>query len=143
MKVSHLFYRRMLLVCALLCFAVAAILILGVIQPVKDEVLRGGTPERALQAFWVNIILNLLTSVTLLAIAFWSKGGSWFSTSVLVVVGLVALFLGLALTDAGTAYRSHGPEMQTASVILLFCSAADVLAGIMVVTAVFLRPKRA
>lgn len=51
MKVGNLFYRRMVLVCALLCFAVAAVLMLGVIQPVKDEVLRGATPERAVQAF--------------------------------------------------------------------------------------------
>jgi hypothetical protein len=143
MEASNLFCRRMLLVCALFCFAVAAVLALGVIQPVRDEVLRGATPERAVQAFWVNIILNLFTSATLVVIAFWSKGRSWLSTSVLVVVGLVALLLGLALIDAGTAYRSHGPTMQTASVILFFCAAADILAGILVVTTVFLRPKRA
>lgn len=141
MRVSNPFCQRMLLVCALFCFAVAAVLMLGVIQPVEGEVLRGATPERAVQAFWVNIILNLLTSVTLVGIAFWSKGRSWLSTSVLVVVGLVALLLGLALFDAGAAYRSHGPAMQTASAILFFCAAADVLAGILVVTTVFLRPK--
>ena len=129
MNVGNMFCRRMLLVCALLCFAVAAVLAIGVIQPVKDEVLRGATPERAVQAFWVNIILNLLTSMALVVIAFWSKGRSWPSTSVLVVCGLAALLLGITLFDAGTAYRSHGPTMQTASVILFFCAAADVLAG--------------
>ncbi len=133
----------MLLVCAGLFVTVAMALVLGVIQPVNDDVFPGAIPERAVAAFWVNIVLNLLAALTLVFIAIWSKGRSWLSTSVLVVLGLVALLLGIALTDAAFAYQSHGPLMQPVSILLFFCAAGDFLAGALVVTTAFLRHKKA
>jgi uncharacterized membrane protein len=142
MKDSRLFYRRLLFVCAAIFFTVAIVLILGVIQPVKIEVSRGATPEKAVTAFWVNIGLNFLSAVTLVFIAIKSKHRSWMSTSVLVIVGLLVLILSLALADAASAYQSHGPQMQSASLILFTCAAADFLAGALVFTTAFLRPKK-
>jgi hypothetical protein len=139
MTVSLLFRRRMLLVCAALLAAVALVGALGVIPPVQAATFPGATPESAVPAFWVNIGLNLVAAATLVFIAIWSKGRSWISTSVLVVIGLVALFLGIALTDAFFAYQAAGPSMQTVAILLSFCAAADFLAGVLVVITAFLR----
>jgi hypothetical protein len=141
MTVSLLFRRKMLLVCAALLAAVAIVEALGVIQPVQAATFPGATPESAVPAFWVNIGLNFVAAVILVCIAIWSKGRSWISTSVLVVIGLVSLFMGIALTDAFFAFQAAGPSMQTVSMLLFFCAAADFLAGALVITTAFLRPK--
>jgi len=143
MKLSLLVYRRMLFIYAAIVLAVALVLALGVIGPVKVEVSLGATPERAVQAFWANFGLNLLSAVAFILIAIRSKGRSWISTSVHIIVGLIVLFLGIALADAASAYKSHGPSMQTASILLFLCAAADFLTGALVVTTAFLQPKKA
>ena len=142
MTVSLLFRRRMLLVCAALLVAGAIVVALGVIPPVQVATFPGATPESAVPAFWVNVGLNFIAAATLVCIAIWSKGRSWISTSVLVVIGLVTLFLGIALTDAFFAFQAAGPSMQTVSILLFFCAAADFLAGVLVITTAFLRPKK-
>lgn len=142
MKVSLLFRRRMLLVCAALLAAGAIVVALGVIPPVQVATFPGVTPESAVPAFWVAIGLNFIAAATLVCIAIWSKGRSWISTSVLVVIGLVALFLGIALTDAFFAFQEADPSMQTVSILLFFCAAADFLAGALVVMTAFLRPQK-
>jgi hypothetical protein len=86
--------------------------------------------------------LNFVAATILVCIAIWSKGRSWISTSVLVVIGLVTMFLGIALTDAFFAFQAAGPSMQTVSILLFFCAAADFLAGALVVIIAFLRPKK-
>jgi hypothetical protein len=143
MTVSLLFRRKMLLVCAALLAAVAIVEALGVIQPVQAATFPGATPESAVPAFWVNIGLNFVAAAILVCIAIWSKGRSWISTSVLVIIGLVSLFLGIALTDAFFAFQAAGPSMRTVSILLFFCAAADFLAGVLVVITAFLRPKKA
>ena len=142
MNAKLLFTRRMLLVCAAVCVIVALVLALGVIQPVKEDVARGATPEKAVMAFWLNIILNLLSALFLFFVAIKSKGRGWMSTSILIIVALVVLLLGLALVDAATAYKGHGPQMQSASIIMFICAAADLLSGGLVVTTTCLRPKK-
>ncbi len=99
MKLSLLVYRRMLFIYAAIVVAVALVLALGVIGPVKVEVSLGATPERAVQAFWGNIGLNLLAALALVLIAIRSKGRSWISISLHIIIGLIVLFLGLALAD--------------------------------------------
>jgi hypothetical protein len=142
MKISLLFYQRMLLVCAALLAAVAIVEALGVVPPVQAATFPGATPESAVPAFWVNIGLNFVAAAILVCIAIWSKGRSWISTSGLVVIGLVTMFLGIALTDAFFAFQEAGPSMHTVSILLFFCAAADFLAGALVVIIAFLRPKK-
>jgi uncharacterized membrane protein len=143
MKVSSLIYRRMLFVCAAVFVTVALVLALGVIHPVRLEALRGATPEKAVTAFWINIGFTFLSALIVVFIAIKSKVRSWISTSVLVIVGFIFLLLGLALVDAASAYQSHGPSMQSASILLFICAAADLIGGALVVTTTFLRPKKA
>lgn len=140
MKFNLLFYQRTLLVCAVVFVIVALVLALGVIRPVKTDTYPGVTPDRAVAAFWVNIGLNLLSALTLFFIAIRSKVFIWISKSVLIIVGIIVLLLGIALADAASAYLSHGPSMQSASILLFICAAADFLGGALVVTTAFLRP---
>ena len=141
MKLTLPEYRRTMFILAAVVFAVAVVLALGVTGPVKAEVTRGGTPERALQAFWFNIGLNLLSAVALALVAARSKGRNRISTTLHIVVGLTVMFLGFALVDAASAYHSHGPEMQTASMLLYVCGGADLLAGVSAIVTAFLQPK--
>ncbi len=142
MQDKLLFYPRMLLVCAVVFVIVALMLTLGVIPSVETDTYPGATSEIAVPAFWVNIGLNLLSALTLFFIATKSKGRSGISTSVLVIAGLIILLLGLALADAASAYQKHGPSMQSASILLFICAAADFIGGAVVITTAFLRPKR-
>jgi len=142
MKVSLLCYRRVLLVCAALCVAVSLVMALGVIPPVQTDTFPGATPEKAVTAFWVIIGLTVLAAATFVLVAIWSKGRSWISTPVLMVLGVAVLLCGLVLTDAAFAYRSHGPSMQTAAMLLFFGVAADFLVGALAMTTAFLRPKK-
>ena len=142
MKVNVLFYRRMLLVCAVLFVTIALVVALGIIPPVKADTYPGVNHEIAAAAFWGNIGLNLLSAFSLFFIAIRSKERNWKSTSVLVIVGIIALLLGLALADAASAYQKHGPSMESASILLFICAAADFLAGVTVITSAFLRPKK-
>ena len=142
MKFSRSFFRRLLMVCAAVIVCIAVVLAGGVIQPVKAEVSRGSTPEKAVLAFWVNIGMSLLSALALLVMAMRSNGPGWISKSGLIVVGLIVMFLGFALFDAGSAYRSHGPAMQSASTLLFVCAAVDFLAGALVVAATAFSPKK-
>ena len=136
-------YRRTLFVCAAIIVVVAIILAVGVIGPVKDEVARGGSPQMALNAFWINIGITLFAAVSLIIAALRSKGRSWLSTSAQIVIALIVLILGLTLIDAASAYSSHGPPMRIASIIMYICAAADILVGIMVFITALLQRKKA
>ena len=142
MKTNVLFYRRILLVCAVLFVVVALVVALGVIPPVKADTYPSVNHGAAAAAFWVNISINLLSAFSLFFIAIRSKERSWKSTSVIVIAGIIALLLGLALVDAASAYQKHGPSMESASILLFICAAADFLAGVTVITTAFLRPKK-
>ena len=142
MQLSLRVYRRMIFIHAAIFAAIALALVIGVIEPVKLEASIGATNAIAVKAFWVNIGLNLLSSVVLVLIAIRFKTQIWNAVPVHVVVGMVAIFLGVILVDAASAYHSHGSSMQTASLILFFCAAADFLVGVMLVTTAFLLPKK-
>ena len=143
MKLSFPVYRRILFIYSAIVVMVALVLVLGVIGPVKSEAAAGATPERAVHAFRVNIGFNLLSAITLGLLATRLKGRSWISTSVHIITGLVIMFLGFALADAASAYLKHGPEMQSAAVLLFLCAAADFPTGILVGATAFLQPEKA
>ena len=142
MKSSPVFCRRFLMVGAVVMISVALVLALGVIQPVQAEVARGATPEKAVVAFWVNIGLNVVSALVLFSCAVSARGLGWTSKSTLIFVGLVVMLLGFALADAGSAYLSHGPAMHSASIILFICSAADILAGALVIGTAIMFPRK-
>ena len=142
MHLNYPAYRRMLFIYGAIVVAVALALAVGVLGAVKEEAALGATSERAVTAFWVNIAMSLLAAGTLFVVASRSKKRAWISTSAHVVVGLIVMFLGLALADAASAYQSHGLSMKTATTVLYVCAAADLLTGALIVTTGFLRSKK-
>jgi cell division protein FtsW (lipid II flippase) len=143
MKINDLFYRRVLLVCAGLFIIIGIVVAFGVIPPVKADTYPGVKHDKVAAAFWINIGFNLLAAFSLLYISFKSKERNWRSTSVLFITGFLVLILGLALTDAASAYLKHGPAMESASILLFICAAIDFLCGIIVITTAILRPQNA
>jgi hypothetical protein len=139
MELSHHTSRRILQLCAFLLVIVSMMLIAGVIPSIKAEVLRGGTPEKALVAFWVNIGITVLMAISIFFAVIKLKGRSLSATS--VISGIIVILLGLALFDAASAYSNHGQEMKSASIILFICAAVDAITGISLIVASILLPK--
>ncbi len=133
MRVSNKFYHRSMLTSAILLVLVALVLTTIVIPAVKAECLRGGTPEVAVYAFWVNVFFNLLAAILIWFVTIRINGRRF----ILVPIVFILLLLGWALADSGAAYLSHDPAMKTASIILFFCSGIDgiVVLLIIIVTA--------
>lgn len=143
MRPSSALCRRTLLICAVVICCVGLVLAAGVIPPVKAEAALGDTPEAAVAAFWVNIFFTLAAAVILFLIAFRSMGLGPIGKTVSILLGLLVMLLGLALADAAAAYLDHGPDMRIASILLIICSAADVLGGLAVVVTAALYPSAA
>lgn len=141
MKINDLFYRRVILACAVLFVIVGLVVALGVIPPVKADTYPGVKHDKVAAAFWINIGLNLLSASFLFFNSLRSTKRNWKSTSVLIITGLLVLLLGLALADAASAYQKHGLSMQTASILLFICAAVDFFGGVTVIITAFLRPK--
>ena len=139
---SHILSNRLLLVCATLFLLVAFVVAFGVIPAVKSDISPNAVPERAVPAFWVNVGLNLLLSVSCGAITVWSKGRGWFSTIILVLLGIVAVLLGLALVDADVAFRSHEMLALGTSAFLFVCAAVDLMAGALALLVTYWRHKK-
>jgi len=96
----------------------------------------------AVTAFWVNIGFALLSALALFLVAIGSRVANRASRPLLILVGLVVLFLGIACFDAASAYMSHGPAMRTAARSLFICGAVDFFVGIMAIVAAFLLPMK-
>jgi len=140
MRPSPALCRRTLLICAVVIGCVGLVLAAGVIGPVKAEAARGDTTEAAVAAFWVNISFTLAAAAILFLIAFRTKGLGLIGKTVSILLGLLVMLLGLALTDAAAAYVDHGPDMRIASILLIICAAADILGGLAVVVTAALYP---
>jgi hypothetical protein len=134
--------RRSLFTSAGLLIAVAVVMAAVVIPQVRAEASRGATPEKAVTAFWINLGFTLVSALALFAIAKRSEAANWISRSVLVVVGLVVLFLGIACIDAAFAYITHNPSMRSGSILLFICGPVDLLVGITAIAVAFLLPKK-
>ena len=139
---NHIRANRLLLVCATLFLLVAFVVALRVIPAVKSDISPNAVPERAVPPFWVNVGLSVLLSVSCGAIAVWSKGRGRFSTTILVVLGIIALLVGLALVNAALAFQSHEMLARGTPAFLFVCAAVDLLAGALVLLVTYRRPKK-
>ena len=143
MKISPTFSRRTLLITVVLLIVVALVVAVAVIPQIKAEVLRGGTPQMAYYAFWVNIIFTVFVAIVIWFIAIRTKGRGFLPLSFLGLMILILLVLGWALSDAAGAYITHSPAMHTASIILFVCSGIDFLVVLLVIIAALFFPKKA
>lgn len=122
--------RWLLLTGALLTFLIALTVAGMVIPPLETDPM--ATPGSAVTSFWLNVLVNALLGIVLIAMLFLS--GELLRKSLLWLIGLGPLLLGLFLLDGASAFSRHGQEMQGVSSILLWCAAGDILAGLLVIT---------
>jgi hypothetical protein len=136
--------RRFALTSAGLLVVVAVVVMASVIPSVKvDAYYTAATPERAVRAFWANVGLNILAATVLGLLAIRGRGRSRLTTTVLVVTAFVVVLLAIVLTDAASAFGSHGPAMRTATNLLFLCSAIDALAAVLIIATAIRFPKNA
>jgi len=103
--------RRFILTGAALLVGVALIVAAGVIPPVTADTYPSATPERAVPALWVIVVLHILVATVLVFIAIRTTGRSRLPTIVLGFLAFLTIVLGYAFTDGAFAYRGHGPAM--------------------------------
>jgi len=142
MKLSPTVSRRILQTIAVLLIVVALIVAVAVIPQIKAEVTRGGTPQKAVIAFWVNIIITVVAAVVIWFIAIKTRRRRFFPLFVLGLLAFILLVLGWSLGDAAAAYSGHGPAMQTASIILFIVCGIDLLAVLLLIISTVLFPKQ-
>ena len=142
MSMSFKSSKRVLLICVTTIVIADVLLAFIVIPAVKNDSYPGVRPEVVVPAFWANAGGSFLLSVVCATIALFSKGRSKATTTSLVICGIVILLLGLLLIDAGSAFRSHGSSMQTASTIMYVCAALLCVSGLLLGMTAFLRPRR-
>lgn len=135
----HVSPQRMLLLGAFLALASAAVIAVGVIPRVRADTFPGATPDRAIPAFWVNVLLTVLAAAAALASARLGSNRATLRRVLPGAAGVVAMLLGLALMDAAAAYSGHGPGMYTASAALWVCACLDLAGGASMVVSAFLR----
>lgn len=135
--------RRLLLVAAVATFATAAVLATSVIPPVRTDPFPNATPQRAVPAFWVNVILNVLLAAEAYGLSRVRSGTVTRRRAWAGVSGLVALLLGLALMDAATALAGHGPAMRAAVVALWVCVCLDLAGGLLMIVAASMQRTKA
>ena len=130
---------RLLPFAAVATLATAAILATSVIPSVRADTFPGAMPERAVPAFWVNVILNLLVAAQAFGSSRRRAGGPTRRRGWTAAAGVVAALLGLALIDAAIAFAEHGPTMQGVIVALWVSVCLDLAAGVAMIVSAFVR----
>jgi hypothetical protein len=131
--------RRLLLFAAAATFATAAVLAMAVIPPVRADTFPHATPERAVPAFWLNVILNILVAAAAFDSSRFRSGRAARPRIWGGLAGLVALLLAVALMDAAAALAAHGPAMRGAVVALWLCVCLDLSGGVFMIVSAFMQ----
>lgn len=136
-----MFTYRSLNAIAFLFLMVVFIVALAVIPFVKFDTFPGATPGNALPAFWIIAFYKFIVGTIFMFIAYHFTGKSKLLSVFFIVIASIDLLLTIAFIDAALAYWSHGIEMHIATILLLSCSMANLLAVILIIRAVILFPK--
>lgn len=124
-------WRHMLYTSIALITIIAVLLTLIVIPSVFKDTYPGATPDRAIPAIAVSIILHLLIVAAILWTLRAESQGKRINKELLVASGIVPIVLGLVLLDGAFAYLNH-PDMLIASKAMFVCVLFDLTAGILV-----------
>ena len=139
--ITEIVLRRMLYVGTGLIFVVALMLASIVIPSARVDTTPGATPDSAIPAMWVLVIIHLLFVAALMKVIFDNqRKGIRIPKGLLVGAGVVLLLLGLVLSDGASAYLKHGPGMHTASISMFVCIGCDFLAAVTAFLAAFFKP---
>ena len=135
--ISEFAWHRMLYVSIGLITAVAAILAIVVIPHVIMDKSPSATPEQAVPAISVIVIVHLLIIVALIWTIKVSKRGGQ-KKALLVIAGLVLIVLSLLILDGAFAYIDL-PGMHGTGISMLICVGCDFVAGLLALIARYFR----
>jgi cytochrome bd-type quinol oxidase subunit 2 len=127
-----------LLISAALLVVVALVVTACVVPPVKADTFLGAAPERAVPVLWWGVALSVLIAMLLVFIAIRATDRTRLSHAALGILAFFAFVLAFLLIPPAFAYQSHGPAMQTASILLFLCAASELFAAVLVILVMFL-----
>jgi hypothetical protein len=136
--ISKTSWHRILYVATGLVILVVLMIAFYIIPQVKADTFPHATPERAVPAFWVNILIQLLIVAALIYSIMFSHRDGHFKNGFLVTAGVVLILLGLILIDAAAAFLGH-TDLPNTSIFLFICIGFDIIAGILSLIARYFR----
>lgn len=128
--ISKTSWNSILYVATGLVIMVVLIIAFYIIPQVKADTSPTATPERAVLAFWVVVLIQLLNVAALIYSIMFSHREGHFENGFLVTAGVVLILLGLILIDAASASLSM-PELRITTIFLFICIGFDFIAGML------------
>jgi hypothetical protein len=124
--------RRMLYVGTGLIIAVTLILAVIVIPSVRMDTSPQATPESAVPALWLSIIVHLIIVALLILTILVNRRGGRISKGLLIAAGVVLLLLSLMILDGASAYLGHpDPGMHKVAISMFICVGCNFLASVL------------
>ena len=136
--ISKTSWNRIIYVATGLVILVVLIIVFYIIPQVKADTSPTATPERAVPAFWVIVLTQLLTTAALIYSIMFSHREGHFENGFLVTAGVFLILLGLILIDAASASLSM-PDLSSTSIFLFICIGFDLIAGMLSLIARYFR----
>jgi hypothetical protein len=125
--ISKTSWNRILYMAIGLVVMVVIIIIFYIIPQVKAA--PNATPERAVPAFWVIVLIQLLIVAALIYSIMFSHREGHFENGFLVTAGVVMILSSLILIDAATAFLDI--NMHSSAILLFICIGFDFIAGVL------------
>ena len=127
--------RRLIIIGATLLAAVAVVLVLGVIPPVRSDTFRQAAPDSAAAAFLVQAAVAVLAAIALAFVAASAVARPRSSIAILHVIGALVFLLGIVLMGPAPTFWVHGPALHGATLFMFLSAAAEFTATGLVVAA--------
>jgi len=133
--------RRLILIGAALLAAAAIALVLGVIPPVRSDVFPQAAPGSAAAAFLIQAAVAVLAAIALVFVAYRAIDRPRSSIAMLYLIGALVFLLGIVLVGPALTFRTHGPSLHGAIVLMFLSAAAEFATAGLVVAAASRLPK--
>ena len=135
------FCRAALLAGAALLGLVAVTIVAGVVPPVKADLSRLATPNRAVLGFVANVLISLLVAVSMVGVVRrMTASARRRPRGTLALDAIIILVLALSLSDAASAY-SDDAALQTACGLIKASVVADGLVVLLLLAVIALLPR--
>lgn len=131
-------WHRILYVGTGLIIAATLILAFIVIPSVKMDTSPHATPERAVPAIWVVVIIHLLIVAALVWTIMVNKRGGQINKELLVAAGVIPILLSLVILDGAFAYLDQ-PGMHGVGISMFLCVGSDFIAGVLALISRYFR----
>jgi hypothetical protein len=123
-------FRRILYVVSGFVITVVLILAVIVIPSVLMDTSPHATPESAVPAISVVVIIHLLIVAALIWTIIVKKRGGQINKELLVAAGVIPIILSLLILDGAFAYIDN-PDTHVAGISMFICVISDLIAGVL------------